>query len=84
MIKVSADMQRATGRVLKSDDVRLEGRLLLDVCGTKPRLAKQAGSAAEPTVCVVENHAEFAVIEITCSCGTKIHLRCDYAPAQNP
>jgi hypothetical protein len=83
MIRISADMERATGRILKSDDVRFEGRLLLDVCGTKPRVAKQAGAAREPTVRVVENNAEFAVVEITCSCGTKTRLRCDYAAAQS-
>jgi hypothetical protein len=76
-------MQRATGHILKSDDVRFEGRLLLDVCETRPHAAKPAGAAREPAVRVVENHAEFAVVEVTCSCGTKIHMRCEYAPTQN-
>ena len=81
--EVIANMQTAGRRILKSDDVRFEGRLLLDVCGTRPRVAKPAVSAAEPTVRVVESHADFAVVEITCSCGTKVQLRCEYAPAQN-
>jgi len=33
---------------------------------------------------IVESQPEFAVIEITCSCGTGIYLRCEYAGAKAP
>jgi len=32
---------------------------------------------------IVENQPEFAVIEITCSCGTKTYIRCEYAAAES-
>jgi hypothetical protein len=28
---------------------------------------------------IAESNSEFAVLEITCSCGSKINVRCEYA-----
>jgi hypothetical protein len=28
---------------------------------------------------VVESNSEYAIIEITCSCGSKSHIQCNYA-----
>ena len=75
-------MAATTGRILKSDDVKLEGQFHLEVMRTGSNLSHQGGAAlAEPQVCIVENHPEFAIIEITCSCGTAVQLRCEYADA---
>jgi hypothetical protein len=75
-------MVKTTGRILKSDDVELEGQFHLDIVqagshGSKP----QAAALSAPQVRVLENHPQYAVIEVTCSCGRKISLKCDYAGA---
>jgi hypothetical protein len=35
-----------------------------------------------PQARIVENHPKFADIEITCSCGTKTYVRCEYIDTQ--
>ena len=73
-------MENAAGRILKADHVELEGRFHLDVAQPQPGQPKaKSVTSAAPQVCIVENQPKFVVMEITCSCGTKIHLRCEYA-----
>ncbi|MGD2093600.1 MAG: hypothetical protein PVH77_01185 [Phycisphaerales bacterium] len=72
-------MVRAAGRILKGKDVQLVGVFTLDI--TQPETSKpaQTGTAlVEPQVNIVENNPEYAVIEVVCSCGTKMSLRCEY------
>jgi len=79
------DMRKTAGRILKGSDVKLEGRFTLDVVQAEPGQPKQQGTALdEPQVRIVESQPEFAVIEITCSCGTGMYLRCEYAGAKAP
>ncbi len=78
-------MGKTAGRILKSDDVKLEGRFHLDLAQAKPARPQQAGAAlAVPQARIVENHPEYAVIEVTCSCGTGMCLRCEYGNAEAP
>ena len=73
-------MEKVAAHILKSDDVKLEGQCHLDVPQAKPGLQKGKSVASTTTnVRIVENHPEFAVIEIICPCGTKTYLRCEYA-----
>ena len=73
-------MKKTMGRILKSSDVTLEGTLLLDVQQAQSSVFKTNGAGSVAAACIVENHPEFAVIEITCSCGAKARLRCNYGP----
>ena len=75
-------MMSTAGRILKSNDVKLEGQFHLDAANAGLDLTKQeiAGSSA-PKARILENHPEYAVIEVTCSCGTRMSLKCDYAGA---
>ena len=80
-------MPKTTGRILKSDEVKLEGQFSLDV----PQVQSQAGGPKEqsaalsaPQVRIVGKHPEFADIEITCSCGIKTHLKCEYTGTLAP
>jgi len=76
-------MDKVRGRILKSNDVKFQGRLQLDMANISTRATKKQNSAlAAPQVRIVEKHSEFAVIEITCSCGTKTHLKCEYAAVE--
>lgn len=75
-------MLKTVGRILKSKDVKVEGRFLLDVANLGADLPKpQAAALAAPKVRVLENHPQYAVIEVTCSCGRKMSLKCNYAGA---
>jgi hypothetical protein len=70
-------------RILKADEVALEEPLQLSIapavtlCGHDP----QAASAA-PAIRITQNHAQYAIIEITCPCGRTTYVRCDYAAAR--
>ena len=76
-------MTKAARRIIKKSNVKLEGKFTLDIAQPEPDQPKQPGTAlAEPRVRIVENQPEFAVIEITCSCGTGMYLRCEYAGAK--
>ena len=67
---------------MKSNEVKLEGQFHLDLAKAGLGLPKQPVAASSaPKVRILENHPEYAVIEVTCSCGTKISLKCEYAGA---
>ena len=78
-------MATAAGRILKSDEVKLEGRFLLDAVQAGSNLPKQQVAASSaPRVRILENHEQYAVIEVICPCGTRMSLKCEYAGAPAP
>ncbi len=77
-------MESPTGHILKSNDVKLEGRFRLDIGQNVPNSANEKNATSSPAqVRIVENHPEFAVMEITCGCGVKTHIRCEYTVVQS-
>ena len=73
-------MQPTTGRILKSSEVEVEGCIRLDLAATEPGPTKSVTAGSPPARArLVEDHPDFAVIEVTCSCGQKTYLRCEYA-----
>ena len=73
-------MIRTAGRILKSNEVKLEGQFHLDATKDGLDLPKQKIAASSaPQVRILENHPEYAVIEVTCSCGTRMSVKCEYA-----
>lgn len=77
-------MEKVAGRILKSNDVKLEGQFHLDIGQGNPGSANKRNVTSAPArVCIVENYPEFAVIEVTCGCGAKTHIRCEYTEAQS-
>jgi hypothetical protein len=80
-------MPKTVGHILKSEEVKLEGQFRLDVAQVQSQTGgpiEQSPALTEPQVRIVENHPEFADIEITCSCGIKTHLKCEYAATRIP
>jgi len=80
-------MSRTSGRIIKSEDIELEGQYLLDIAQLKCTAGegkKQNAALVTPQVRILETHPEYAVMEVTCSCGTKMSLRCDYAGVMSP
>ena len=73
-------MRNTAGRILKESDVKLDGQFTLDIVQTETGSSKEPVAAlVEPQVRIVESQSEFSVIEITCSCGTSMYLKCEYA-----
>ena len=73
-------MRKTAGRILKESDVKLDGQFTLDIVQTETGSSREpAADLVEPKVRIVESQSEFSVIEITCSCGTSMFLRCEYA-----
>jgi hypothetical protein len=76
-------MGNTAGRILKESDVKLEGKFTLDIVPDETSSSKEPEkNLVEPKVRIVESQAEYSVLEITCSCGTSLHLRCEYAGAK--
>lgn len=75
-------MDKPMGRVLKAEDVKIEGKFHLDIGQPSNRPAASAGAgnavSSSPQASIVEHHADFAVIEVTCGCGAKTRVRCEY------
>lgn len=73
-------MLKTTGQILKGDSVRFEGQFHLDMVKSGHSLPEDKRSAlSKPQAHIIENNPEFAVIEITCSCGTKTRVKCEHA-----
>ena len=72
-------MPKLTRRVLKASQVHWQGSFRLDL---HPKAAPTAGapSGAAPTrIRSAENHLEYALVEVACSCGKTTLVRCEYA-----
>jgi hypothetical protein len=75
---------KAGRRILKSDEVKLEGRVRLDAAqAVAPRPKAGEEPSARPQVRIVQNQPQFAVIEVICSCGVKTRVRCEYVGVQS-
>ena len=75
-------MINTEGRILKSNDVKFEGQIHLDAGKGGMDLPRQTIAASSaPQVRISENHTDYAVLEVICSCGSRISVRCEYADA---
>jgi hypothetical protein len=73
-------MVQTTSRILKSGDVEVEGRFQLDLGAPLPSAKKGSNTAVGTSkVRILENQNEYAVMEVTCTCGRKTIIRCDYS-----
>ena len=82
-------MGNSTGRIIKAQNVKLDGHFRITAGLTDSDTSNataQAGSGNAPgaalQVNIVESHAEYAVLEVTCSCGAKTNIKCQYGNAQ--
>lgn len=77
-------MESPIGHILKSNDAKLEGQFRLDAGQTPTDSANKSSAISAPAqVRIVENHPEFVVMEVTCRCGIKTPIRCQYTDAQS-
>ena len=74
-------MQKTFEHIIKAENVSTDGLFRIEP-GRPTSQPKTNNVPAQ--VRVVENTNDFAVIEITCSCGTKTLLKCQYPNGQPP
>ncbi len=68
--------------VLKANEVQFAGPLRLSLdAETAPAVGCSAQNSEPAQIRIAENHPEYALVEVICSCGKITHVRCDYAPA---
>ncbi len=80
-------MPKTASHILKGEDVKLEGQFHLHVAQGESAIqeSKQNRTAlSAPQVRIVQKHPEFALLEITCSCGLKTNVKCEYPGSQTP
>jgi len=72
--------------VLRASEVQFQGPVQLGLDSTT---APATATAPETVGCapeqararIVENHPDFALVELTCPCGRTTYVRCEYAQA---
>ena len=84
-------MQTTTERILRSQDVKLEGQLKLELNHRKTAAnnnqnpPQNGNTNAVPTeVTIVENNPDFTVLRINCACGQQAHIRCEHKTMTKP
>jgi hypothetical protein len=74
-------MDATTQRVIKADNVNLDGQVQLGLnvtAGAKPKDGASA-EAGGPGAFIVEKNSQYMIVEITCTCGKKTYLRCEFS-----
>ncbi|HUV41712.1 MAG TPA: hypothetical protein VMW23_08000 [Sedimentisphaerales bacterium] len=72
-------MQKLFEHIIKAENVSIDGNFRIEP-GRPQGQPKPNNVPAQ--VRIVENTDDFAVVEITCCCGTKTLLKCQYPNAQ--
>ena len=69
--------------VLKASEVQSAEPLQLSLDPATPPPTGGSPATSRPArIRITENHAEYALVEVTCSCGKTTYVRCEYAPTQ--
>jgi hypothetical protein len=76
-------MPNPTRHVLKGNEVQFTGALQLHIDPTMNAgmPAKPESHAQSVQVRIAESNAQYAIVEVTCSCGKTTYVRCEYAGA---
>ena len=72
-------MQKLFEHIIKAENVSISGNFRIEP-GQPQQQPKSDNVPAQ--VRIVENTNDFAVVEITCCCGTKTLLKCQYPNGQ--
>jgi hypothetical protein len=72
-------MTQPAGRILKGDQVNIEGTCQLGVPRGEHKSAQNMNVAAKsPQARIIENNEGHVIIQVVCSCGKQINLRGEY------
>ncbi|MCF7972272.1 MAG: hypothetical protein K9N55_00495 [Phycisphaerae bacterium] len=73
---------KAAIRVLKADEVEVSGTYSLATgLSTRPGQQDTTEVLGTPQARIMEQHPQYAVLEITCACGHTMQVKCDYSQA---
>jgi hypothetical protein len=74
-------MEEKTQRVIKADNIKIDGpvKLGLNTAGGSPRPAVSVSGAGSAGAVIVEKNSQFMTVEVTCTCGKKTYLKCEFA-----
>jgi hypothetical protein len=71
-------MKPKKGRIIKHHKVEITGSVLLEIDTTA--VSESTGHAGHPAQArIIEQHADRAILEVTCGCGQVVRIQCDYA-----
>ena len=77
-----------TVTVLKQQQIKTAGlcRLPIRIAGAPvgPSALRPAGGSAAPQVKLVENTADYAILEVICGCGQSLFIQCQYSAPASP
>lgn len=77
-----------TVTILKQQQFKTGGRCRLPIrtAGTPavPAAARPAGGTGTPQVKLVENTADYAILEVICGCGQSLFIQCQYSAPASP
>lgn len=72
-------MKQTTGKILKSDQVNIEGKYKLELShGNHCSSESMNTTLKQPHVKIIENNDGYIVIQVICSCGEQINLKGEY------
>jgi hypothetical protein len=72
-------MMQTMNRILKSDEVEMDGRCHLDIGHTvSSAQLNRNNSVTAAKAKILDNNSEYALVELTCCCGKKTLVRCEY------
>ena len=72
-------MMQTMNRILKSSEVEIDGRCNLDIGrSVSPAHPGKNNTDTAAKVKILDNNNEYTLIELTCSCGQKTLVRCEY------
>jgi hypothetical protein len=69
-------------RVLKASEVEVSGTYSLATGSSSSATSPGTTSTQGPAQArIVEQHPQYALLEITCACGNTMQVKCDYSQA---
>lgn len=72
----------STVRILKATEVEVSGTYSLAASrSTSPAMQGATQVQGTPQARIIEQHPHYAVLEITCTCGQTVQVKCDYLQA---
>lgn len=71
-------MERNTGRVLKENQVKMQGQLKLHMKDPESVPPGDNNTNHKAKCRIVEKNPNHTVIEVVCACGAKMYLQCHY------
>lgn len=78
-------MLQTMNRILKSDEVEIDGRCHLEIGHAVSQAQHtRSNNIVAAKAKILDNTNEYALIELTCACGRKTLVRCDYGDAAGP